>query len=128
MMTQDAIVPFRRFRFAGGITVEVAQFVLAPGTTEAALVDASNRMQRAFAGETGFLGRLLTQDDRGTYLDILYWAEDAERLPTLAQRAERSPACADYLACLAAPEGGEPPVDALIRGVAATASAARMKS
>jgi hypothetical protein len=127
MISETGAAAFHRFRFAGGIRVDVCRYVLMAGVSEAMLAAAARRMQVELACEPGFLGRLLVQDGESVYLDLLYWSPEPEELPTLAQRAETSRACAEYLACLAEPPHTRPPVEALIRGVAASSAEAGTK-
>lgn len=127
MVSETVPAVFYRFRFAGGIRVDVCRYVLPAGVSEEMLATAARRMQEELSAEPGFLGRLLVQDGEAAYLDLLYWSPQPEHLPTLAQRAESSPACAEYLACLAEPPDARPPVEALIRGVAAAGTGAGAK-
>jgi len=89
--------------------VEWAPFKVRPGTTRAALLEASEHLQRDFlATRPGFLRReLVAGGDR--YADIIWWRDRAAVDAAMAAVAA-SPACASYFALMdinvADPEAG----------------------
>lgn len=94
---------------SSGAIVEWAPFTLAPGATEAQLLDAAREIQSGFLErQPGFLRRELLRGKDGGFVDILHWRDQAS-VDAAMQTAMTNPACAAYFACMAttdAPAGG----------------------
>jgi hypothetical protein len=79
-----------------GAVIEWAPFRLAPGVTESALLEASERFQRDFlAGQPGFLRRELLRGRDGQWIDLVLWQDQASADAIMAA-ATSSPHCAAY--------------------------------
>lgn len=79
--------------------VEWAPFSLKPGVTPAALLDASDALQRDFlAPAPGFLRRELVADGN-RYVDIVWW-RDRVALDRAMATVAASPACNAYFALM----------------------------
>jgi hypothetical protein len=85
--------------------VEWAPFILVPGVGEAALLEASERLQIGFLDNLeGFLKRELLKEKEDHYVDVVWWRsrEDAE---AVMQTAFKHPICLDYFKLMVPPEG-----------------------
>ncbi len=77
-------------------TVELASFQLAPGVTEAELLEASATLERGFlAHQPGYLGRLLVKKTETEWTDYVFWNSDSEA-KAASERAMQSAACSSY--------------------------------
>ena len=94
-----------------GPVLELAPITLRAGVDEATLLAASERLERDFLQVSpGYLGRALTRDASGNWMDVVLWADEASAQAILP-RIPDSAACAAYFACMqgadtAAPEAG----------------------
>ena len=81
--------------------IELAEFKLASGKTEADLIAASERFQKDFLeSQSGFISRHLTRMSDGQYADVIVWRDMAAAEAIMAQ-IENSLACADYFSVMA---------------------------
>ncbi|MGH6891042.1 MAG: hypothetical protein ACREEP_02170 [Dongiaceae bacterium] len=80
--------------------VEWAPFSIRPGVAEAALIEASARVQKDFiAKQDGFVRReLIKGQDRG-YVDIIWWRSMGTAEAAMAKVTE-SAACRDYFSLM----------------------------
>ncbi|WP_421726390.1 hypothetical protein [Bauldia sp.] len=93
------------------ISIEIAPFRRAAGTSQSALDAASRRLETDFL-ETlpGYLGRLVLQQGDDRFIDLAIWASRADA-DAAGEKAKTSETCAAYFACMAdadpdAPEAG----------------------
>jgi hypothetical protein len=90
------------------LTIEVAPFTLREGVDEAAMLAASERLEREFlAGAPGYLGRSVSRTDDGRWADIVLW-RSAEDVAALMPRIPHSDACAAYFSCMVGADTMEP--------------------
>ena len=90
-------------RNGDGVVVEWAPFRLAAGVTEAALVEASEALQRDFLRhQPGLVRRELLRAPDGGWVDLVHWA-DAAAAEAMVRAAAESEACAAYFRLM---EGG----------------------
>jgi hypothetical protein len=61
-------------------TIERVTFRLNPGTDRAAFLAAAKATETVVRRQPGFLARMLTEADDGTWADIVTWASHAEAL------------------------------------------------
>ncbi len=88
-------------RSPSGAHVEWAEFRLAAGVTEAALREASDRLQTAFLREQeGFIRRELLKGENGRWVDVVYW-KDREAAEAAVNNAGNSPVCMAYFQLMA---------------------------
>lgn len=87
-----------------GPVVEWAPFRPLPTTSEAALVEASEALQRDFlARQPGFVRRELLRGPDGQWADLVVWRDEASA-KSVMQAAARSPVCLRYFHLM---EGGD---------------------
>jgi hypothetical protein len=88
-----------------GVVVEWAPFRLAAGAEEAALLEASEALQRDFLRhQPGFVRRELLRGADGQWADLVVWTD--EPAATAAMRAAASSAvCSAYFHLMAAGDG-----------------------
>jgi len=55
-------------------TIELVTFRLQPGTDRAAFLDNARRTEAAVRRQPGFVARMLTEGEDGTWSDIVTWA------------------------------------------------------
>jgi hypothetical protein len=80
--------------------LEWAPFRLKPGADEAALMEASERLQRDFlAHQEGFVRRELISVAEGAYVDLVWWSS-FEVSQAAMKKAAGSPACRRYAALM----------------------------
>jgi hypothetical protein len=80
--------------------LEWAPFRLKPGVDEAALLEASERLQRDFlARQQGFVCRELIEIAQGSYVDLVWWESFAASQAAM-KKAAGSPACRAYFAVM----------------------------
>jgi hypothetical protein len=90
------------------LAIELAPFKVAAGVNTAALLKASERLERDFLAKAdGYLGRALVQKDANTWADIVFWrsAEDASKAMWDAASSE---ACRSYFSCMAEEDDRDP--------------------
>jgi hypothetical protein len=88
-----------------GPIVELAPFVPKPGVAEAAILAAAERMEAEFLSQQpGYLGRAVTLDGDGRWMDIVLWADHAAA-EAILPKIPSSPACAAYFDCM---QGADP--------------------
>jgi hypothetical protein len=76
--------------------LEWAPFKLRAGVGEAALIQASDALQRDFLErQPGFVGRQLMRAPDGAYVDLVWWSSNESASAAMAKAAE-SAACAAY--------------------------------
>jgi heme-degrading monooxygenase HmoA len=61
-------------------TLELVQFRLKPGVSEAAFLEAVFQTQAAIARLPGFLRREVLKNDEGLWVDVVHWQSKAEAL------------------------------------------------
>jgi hypothetical protein len=61
-------------------SIELVTFRLMPGTDRAAFVDSARRTEAAVRRQPGFLARMLTEGEEGTWTDIVTWASHADAM------------------------------------------------
>jgi hypothetical protein len=87
-----------------GVVVEWAPFRLAEGADAAALLEASETLQRDFLRrQPGFVRRELLRDDAGRWVDVVVWTDHSSAMAAM-RAAEASPVCHAYFHLMA---GGE---------------------
>jgi hypothetical protein len=80
--------------------IEWAPFRLAPGVSEATLLDASERLQREFLERRqGFVRRELLRGADGQWVDLLYWSDEDSANAVMAD-ISTSPACQAYFSLM----------------------------
>jgi hypothetical protein len=80
--------------------LEWAPYRLKPGVDEAALLGASERLQRDFlAHQDGFVRRELIKGAEGAYIDLVWWDSFAASQAAM-RKAAGSPACKSYMALM----------------------------
>jgi hypothetical protein len=85
--------------------LEWAPFRLKHGVDEAALLQASERMQRDFLSrQNGFLRRELIKGAEGAYTDLVWW-ESFPASQAVAKKAANSPVCKAYFAVMDSGQG-----------------------
>lgn len=83
--------------------VEWAPFRLRPGVSEAALLDASEALQRDFlARQEGFIRRHLLRGTDGQWADLVYWRDEVAANAVMAAVAD-SPVCHAYFQLMEGP-------------------------
>jgi len=83
-------------------TIEWAPFTLAPGTDDAALLQASADLQADFlARQPGFVRRDLLKGADGQWIDLVYW-DSPGAAEAAMQRAATSPVCHRYFQLMTA--------------------------
>jgi hypothetical protein len=96
--------------------LEWAPFRLKPGVDEAALLEASGRLQRDFlAHQDGFMRRELINGAEGAFVDLVWWSSFAASQAAM-KKAAGSPACKAYVALMDCSER-DPGDDVLLFGV-----------
>jgi hypothetical protein len=86
-----------------GVVVEWAPFRLAAGADAAALLEASDAIQRDFLRrQPGFVRRELLRDEAGRWVDLVVWTDHASAMAAM-NAAAASPACLAYFHLM---EGG----------------------
>jgi hypothetical protein len=88
--------------------LEWAPFQLKPGVDEAALLAASDALQRDFLGrQPGFIRRELLKGKGGQWVDAVYWSSQAD-----FERASRlvmeSPVCLQYFELMVPGDPNDP--------------------
>ena len=87
-----------------GVVVEWAPFRLAAGADEAALLAASEAVQRDFLQhQPGWLHRELLRGADGGWADLIFWKDEASATAAMSQ-AGSSPVCQTYFHLM---EGGD---------------------
>lgn len=80
--------------------LELANFTLADGATEAQLLSASDAFQRDFLGQqNGFIRRDMIRRSDGTYTDVILWQSRADA-DAVFGRAQNAEAASAYFACM----------------------------
>jgi len=75
------------------LTIELAPFAVADGVSISELLEASERLERAFLAKAeGYLGRVLLQKDSTTRADIVFWRSGEHASKAMAAAAS-SMAC-----------------------------------
>jgi hypothetical protein len=98
----------------GGVVIEWAPFRLRDGATEAALLVASDAIQREFLGrQPGFVRRELARGAGGLWADVVHWADGAAAEAAMATAAT-SPVCRTYFELMAGAQGGADPAEGLL--------------
>ena len=88
-----------------GVVVEWAPFRLAEGADAAALLEASEALQRDFLRrQPGFVRRELLRDETGRFVDLVVWADHSSAMAAMSAAAA-SPVCSAYFHLMAG--GGE---------------------
>jgi hypothetical protein len=91
-----------------GAVIEWAPFRLADGVTEAALLDASETLQREFlARRPGFVRRELLRGADGGWSDLVVWADQASADAVMSAVGE-SAACRAYFALMRGADAADP--------------------
>jgi hypothetical protein len=86
--------------------IEWAPFRLKPGIDEAALIEASERLQSAFLErQDGFIRRELVRRGEGDYVDVVWWQTMAAAQKAMQLVAD-SPTCGSYFAVMASNDAG----------------------
>lgn len=84
-----------------GAVVEWAPFRLAPGTEEAALLEASEALQRDFLQhQPGFARRELLRGADGQWVDLVVWSDEPSAMAAMSA-AGSSPVCQAYFHLMA---------------------------
>jgi hypothetical protein len=92
----------------GPIVVEWAPFRLAPGADEAALLEASDALQRRFLErQPGYLRRELLRGTDGQWADLVFWA-DAESVKSAMQAIDGSAECQRYFSFMLPSDPSDP--------------------
>ena len=95
---------------AARAVVEWAPFRVREGVSEAALLEASEALQRDFlAGQRGFVRRELLRGKDGQWVDLVYW-ENEETATAVIQAAAASPVCHAYFHLMEGGDGMDPGV------------------
>jgi hypothetical protein len=76
-------------------TLETVAFHLVPGTDPAAFLAAARGTEAALRRQPGFLSRMLTRGDDGTWTDLVLWASHPEALAA-AEAVMSDPAFAPF--------------------------------
>ena len=88
-----------------GVVVEWAPFRLAPGADEAALLEASDALQRDFLRQQpGFVRRDLLRAADGQWADLVVWKDEPSAMAAMSA-AESSTVCSVYFRLIAGAEG-----------------------
>src|SRR5262245_22966427 len=99
--------------------LEWAPFRLRAGADEAALLHASERLQREFlTHQEGFLRRELIKGAERSYVDLVWWESFAVSQAAM-KKAASSPACKSYFALMEC-SAGDPSHDVLLYSVTAS--------
>jgi len=61
-------------------TIELVTFRLTPGATRAAFLDAARATEATLRRQPGFVARLLTEAEDGTWSDIVTWASHPQAM------------------------------------------------
>jgi hypothetical protein len=78
----------------------MAAITLRSDVSTDAFLEASERLEREFLGaQPGYLGRALTQDAQGRWMDVVLWA-DRESAEAILPKISGSEACAAYFGCM----------------------------
>lgn len=89
-------------------TIEMAPFTLASGVSDAALLAASERLEREFLSQQkGYVGRALTRRPDGGWADVVMW-ESKESAEAIIPLVPQSPAAGAYFACMASADTDNP--------------------
>ena len=90
------------------VVIEWAPFRLAAGVSEAALLDASEALQRDFLQhQPGFLGRELLRGPDGQWADLVVW-ESRAAAERIMPAMGASPACHAYFALMQGASTADP--------------------
>jgi hypothetical protein len=90
------------------MVIEWAPFRLREAASEAALLSASESLQRDFLErQPGFVRRELLRGEGRDWVDLLYW-ESAEALAAAMQRAGQSPVCFAYFQVMEQADHAQP--------------------
>lgn len=91
-----------------GVTIELAPFAIANGVNSDELLVASERLEREFLEYAdGYIGRVLVQEDSGTWADIVFW-QSSECASKAMEAAASDETCRAYFECMAAADHGDP--------------------
>lgn len=89
-------------------TIELAPFQVAPGVTEAELLEASEALQRDFLShQDGFVRRELLRAKDGSWCDLVYWRDAASAERIMSVVAE-STACHQYFSLMVGADPNDP--------------------
>jgi hypothetical protein len=89
-------------------TIEWAPFTLAEGVDEAALLAASEALQRDFLSkQRGFLHRELLKGSDGQWVDMIYW-ESRDAVRQAMDKVETSAVCQSYFTLMVLPSEDDP--------------------
>ena len=92
---------------AAGV-VELAPFRTRPGVDDATVLAASDALQREFLdGRPGFIRRDLLRNSDGSWLDLLYWADERSAMSVMDDIAS-SNACQQYFALMEGADAADP--------------------
>ena len=98
----------------GAVVIEWAPFRLRAGVGEAALLEASERIQHDFlVRQPGFMHRELARGAGGLWADVVHWADGAAAEAATAAAAT-SPACRAYFELITGANGGADPGEGLL--------------
>jgi L-aminopeptidase/D-esterase-like protein len=61
-------------------SIELVTFRLSPGTDRAAFLENARRTEAVVRRQPGFLARMLTEGEDGTWSDIVTWASHADAM------------------------------------------------
>lgn len=93
---------------APSLAIEIAPFTLAEGVDEAAVLAASERLEREFLhGTDGYLGRAISQLPDGRWADVVLWRSPAHA-EAILPRIPESAACAAYFGCMVGADPADP--------------------
>lgn len=93
---------------APSLAIEIAPFTLAEGVDEAAMLAASERLEREFLrGTDGYLGRAVSQLPDGRWADVVLW-RSPEHAAAVLPRIPESAACAAYFGCMVGADPSDP--------------------
>jgi hypothetical protein len=91
-----------------GAVIEWAPFRLADGVTDAALLEASETLQRDFLQhQAGFVRRELLRGADGQWVDLVYW-EDQTAADAVLDAVRSSPICHAYFHLMAGADAADP--------------------
>jgi hypothetical protein len=89
-------------------TIEWAPFTLAEGVGAAALLAASEALQRDFLSkQRGFLHRELLKGSDGQWVDLIYW-ESRDAVRQAMDNVQTSAVCQSYFTLMVPPSGDDP--------------------
>lgn len=93
---------------ADGVVIEWAPFRLAPGVTEAALLEASESIQRDFLErQPGYVRRELLRGDDGRWVDLVVWRDEATAQAAM-EAAGTSETCGAYFQLMTGLDSPDP--------------------